>query len=275
MSQLSASVRKSPSLVHGILGVLRYELARTATPFRIILWLALTAFPVLLVGTTLYLVNIRDPENDYVILAGLLYVLLPEVVTVLCMLLWAAPIVNDELESQTWIYIIVRPGGRRSLLLGRYIVAVAWTATCTTCSTVMAITAAHFLGIERAVEAGWVIGVLNILSAVVHGALFLLIGCLFQRRAMVYAFVYAVVVEAAMGWVPAVVNRFTISYRLRSLLLDWLNIDLNQLARAELSFMWEEAAAAHVSILLIAVPVLLLVAIWRVEHTTYRWQSEV
>jgi len=275
MSASASSCQKQPSLVHGVVGVLRYELARTLTPFRAALWLAMAAFPVFLVGTSLYLVDARDPEIDYVVLAGLMYVLLPEVVTVLCMLLWAAPIVNDELESQTWIYAIVRPGARRSLLLGRYVVAVLWTASCTTCSAIVATALAYHFGIERAVEAGIVIVALNLLSAVVHGALFLLVGCLFQRRAMVYAFVYAVAIEAAMGWIPAVVNRFTVSYRLRSLLLDWLNVDLESLVKLDLPFLWEDAAAVHLCVLLVAVPILLVAAIWRVERATYRWQSEV
>ncbi len=40
-----------------------------------------------------------------------MFVLLPQVVTVLGLLLWATPVVHSELEGQTWVYAVVRPGG--------------------------------------------------------------------------------------------------------------------------------------------------------------------
>ncbi|MBX3421466.1 MAG: hypothetical protein KF752_07915 [Pirellulaceae bacterium] len=256
-------------------GVIRYEAARTLTPLRSVLWLSLMLLPVALVAAMLYLVQVRDPEYNHVVLSGLLYVLLSEVVTVLCMLLWAAPIVNEELESQTWIYILVRPGARLSLLLGKYLIAVLWTGTCTSISAVLAVVITTAAGIERSLEVGMAIVAVNWVSAMAHGALFMMIGTLFQRRAMVYAFAYAVAVEAILGWVPAVVNRFTISFRLRSLLIDWLDLDLEALIDDELPFVWEQDAVMHLSVMAVAVAVLLAVAVWRVERSQYRWQSEV
>ncbi len=38
-----------------------------------------------------------------------------------------APLVHAELEGRTWIYLAVRPRGRVSVLLGKYLTAVAWT----------------------------------------------------------------------------------------------------------------------------------------------------
>ena len=42
-----------------------------------------------------------------------MFLLIPQVVTVLGLLLWATPIVHSELEAQTWGYAVVRPGARR------------------------------------------------------------------------------------------------------------------------------------------------------------------
>jgi hypothetical protein len=112
------------------------------------------------------------------------------------------------------------------------------------------------------------------LAAFCYGALFLAIGTFFQRRAMVYAFAYSIGVEALMGWIPAVVNLFTISYRLRSLLFSWVSrqktIDLE-----ELPFQWEDYPSKHLTILALIALGLLALSAWRIERSQYRWQSEV
>lgn len=265
----------SPSLWHAVLGVIRYELSRTLTPVRAVLWLGLMLFPVMLIAATAYLIDERDAEKDYLFLAGLQFVLLPEVVTVLSMILWVAPIVNEELESQSWVYAVVRPSGRQAMLLGKYVVAVLWAGSCTTVAALLSSAIAWLMGIQRAAEAGMIVLGLCWISAVVHGALFLLIGTLFQRRAMVYALIYSVIVEAILGWLPAVINRFTISFRLRSILLDWLKVDLNELIDEEIPFLWEFATTKHLSVLLGAATVMILVAVTQIQRSRHRWQTEV
>lgn len=258
-----------------VLGVTRYELHRSLTPMRGVFWSTLTMFPVMLVATILYLIHERQPGQDHLLLAGLLFLLLPEVITVLCMLLWVAPIVNEELESQTWIYALVRPGGRSAVLLGKYIVAVLWTGTCTTCSTVLCILLAWYAQIEQAMSIAATLIAINWIAAVVYGALFLLLGTMFQRRAMVVSLVYAVFIEAALGWLPAVINRFTVSFRLRSLLIEWLNIDLQELIDEDLPFLFELDATKHLMILATATGILIFVSLSYVKRSHIRWQSEV
>ena len=265
----------TPSLWHAALGVVRYELSRTLTPVRAVLWLGLMLFPVMLIGATAYLIDERDAEKDYLFLAGLQYVLLPEVVTVLSMILWVAPIVNEELESQSWVYAVVRPNGRQAMLLGKYAVAVLWTGSCTTSAAVFSSAVAWQLGIQQAAAAGVAVLALCWISAIVHGALFLLIGTLFQRRAMVYALIYAVLVEAILGWLPAVINRFTFSFRLRSILLDWLNVDLGELINEDVPFLWEAATTKHLLVLFSVATAMLLLALSQIQRSRYRWQTEV
>ena len=45
------------------------------------------------------------------------------------LLVTMCPVVADELERGTWQHVVVRPGGRRSLLLGTFLAAVIWTAS--------------------------------------------------------------------------------------------------------------------------------------------------
>ncbi|MFO7904832.1 MAG: hypothetical protein R6U98_19370, partial [Pirellulaceae bacterium] len=54
--------------------------------------------------------------------------LIPGVITLLGLLLWVTPLVQSELEGRTWGYLAVHPRGRASLLLGKYLTAIVWTA---------------------------------------------------------------------------------------------------------------------------------------------------
>ena len=51
----------------------------------------------------------------------ILFGLIPEVITLFGLLLWVTPVVQAELEGRTWIYLAVRPRGRVSMLLGKYL----------------------------------------------------------------------------------------------------------------------------------------------------------
>jgi ABC-type transport system involved in multi-copper enzyme maturation permease subunit len=275
--QIRGSNRGRPGRWFGIavLGVTWYELRRWLTPMRCLFWATLMMFPVVLIATILYLLDERQPGQDHLYLAGLLFLLLPEVITVLCMLLWVAPIVNEELESQTWIYALVRPGGRGAVLLGKYIVAVLWTGTCTTCSTIICLILAWHEQIQQVTSIAATLIAINWIAAIAYGALFLLLGTLFQRRAMVISLVYAILIEATLGWLPAVINRFTVSFRLRSLLIDWLNVDLEELIDEELPFLVEVNATKHLVILATATGILILISLNYVKRSHIRWQSEV
>lgn len=268
--------RPLPSIGNATLGVIRYELVRSLTWMRALIWIALVFFPVALVTATLQIAQIRDFSDSRTSSAVyfLMFILLPQAVTVLNMLLFAAPIVNAELESQTWIYAIVRPQARKAIMLGKYIVAVLWCGSCTTVSTLIIVAVASFYDIP---DPEYLIGTLLTLcwlAAVCYGALFLAIGTFFQRRAMVYAFAYSIGVEVLMGWIPAVVNLFTISYRLRSLLFSWMSTK-QSISIRQMPFQWEDYPLKHLAILALLVTGLLALSIWRIDRNQYRWQSEV
>lgn len=272
-----AGQRPAPAVLVSTLGVFRYELARTLTVLRSFLWAGLVLFPAVLLFATLFLTNLpKDgPSDDQVnlLVNMLMFVLLPQVITVLCMLLLVVPIINAELEGHTWIYSVVRPGARRSMMLGKYFAAVLWIGTCTTCSTIVCGFVASSFDVPDLFKTCSILILINWIAAIVYGALMMGLGTLFQRRSMVIAFAYAIGVEAVMGWIPAVINRFTISYRLRSLMMEWMDINLNQ-SKTEIDFLWEKAMYTHLSVLAIISVLLVLFAIWRVERGQFRFQSE-
>lgn len=108
-----------------ILAIFQFEFSRTAAIPRLGFGLLLALFPVALVATIQYL---GGPLHFA--LPGLiaLYALIPGLTCVLAVLLWATPIIHSEMEGRTWPYLAVRPCGKSSILLGKYLAAVAWTA---------------------------------------------------------------------------------------------------------------------------------------------------
>ncbi|MCU0711924.1 MAG: hypothetical protein MUC43_07675 [Pirellula sp.] len=263
--------RPKPTLKNGAIGVFRYELMRSLTPLRILLWVGLLLFPVILVSFVQFsLIQGGARGEDFLGLTIVLFILLPEVITMLCMLLWATPIVNAELESQTWVYSVVRPKARWAMITGKYMVAVAWTASCTSLSTSLCVLVISMSGAWKV----WItLSCLCWLSAICYGALFMLIGTLIQRRAMVIAFFYAIFVEFILATIPAVINQFTFSFRLWSILYNSIDIPKDFL---DANFMIQDSSTVgNVAVILAASAFLLSVAIWRIQKSQFRWQSEV
>lgn len=260
-------------LARGILGVARYEAMRSITPIRIALWFVMVLFPTLL----LLVVAFSIPEKmfrspDYQTILSLLYfVLIPEIVTMLGMLLWATPIVNAEMEGQSWVYAVVRPEGRRSMFLGKYVVAVLWTTACGWTAVTLSL---PFVGFQSPLRAWFAMLALCLLSSLAHGALFALIGVLLQRRSMVVAFFYAVVIEGILGWIPAILNKFTIAYRIRSLMASWLDLPLKKSLPTSEWVSKDVPESVHVAVLLGGTVFLLAIALWRVQTAQYLGKSE-
>jgi len=60
-------------------------------------------------------------------LAIVLFALVPEIVCLLGLLLWATPMIHSDVENKTWPYLAVRPAGKTPILFGKYAAAVLWT----------------------------------------------------------------------------------------------------------------------------------------------------
>ena len=69
---------------------------------------------------------------------------------------------------------------------------------------------------------------LILLAAFAYGAIFLLIGVLFHRRAMVFAMVYVIGVEGFVAQLPAVINQVSMRHHLTALAVKWLDFKVLQ-----------------------------------------------
>ena len=149
----------------------------------------------------------------------MIYALVVEAVCMLGLLVTMCPAVADELERGTWIHVAVRPGGRRALLLGTYLAAVAWTSTVAILAAILAVTVAR---VPQPLPLIGILTTLVVLSTLGRAALFALPAVILPKRALVASVAVALVVEYLAGFIPAVVNQATVSLRLRSLLVAWM-----------------------------------------------------
>lgn len=205
--------------LRGIWASFRYECHRSLTLVRVAFWSGLALFP----SVVLFLIRREDPNAlmDTEGFTVFLYFLIVRVLCPLGLLLWASPIIHAELEGKTWYYLAVRPHGKSSVLLGKYLAAVVWAIT----GGWLSIALACALGPpEDASRAVLLLGKLVVLASFAYGAVYALIGVLFLKRAMVVTVGYTLLVEVALTLVPAVVNEVTVAYRLRAILARGLEL---------------------------------------------------
>ena len=224
-----------------ILHVMRFELQRSFAIARVATWVLLWAFPTVLIATAVLTTRVNPP----IVVASLLsFILVPQVSCMLGLLLWATPSIQSELEGKTWIYISLRPHGKLAVLIGKYCLAVLWSGSaCLISSWVIA----WLLGHDQWFQLAVALSGLSMLACMSYGALYSLIGVLVTKRAMIAALAYSLLVEVAISWVPATINQLTVSYRLRSLLSQWMELDRLR-SRTEL-FNGTESTMTNVSIL--------------------------
>jgi len=201
--------------------VFLFEWNRSMTASRVACWSVLVLFPPLIFGILAF--NDLHPPTDQV-WDITLYGMSPGVITMLGLLLWATPSVHTELEGKTWIYLAVRPAGKDAVLIGKYLSAVGWSAVAawlgmTLSVAIISIAAGH----QNPLRLWFVLSVILFLSAMAYGALFSFIGVLFKRRAMVVAVAYSIIFELIVAFLPAIINKFTVQYRLASLMFQWMD----------------------------------------------------
>jgi ABC-type transport system involved in multi-copper enzyme maturation permease subunit len=193
--------------------VFRFEMGRIFTAPRLAISAALAAFPPAL----LFFIQSQGGHLQEPTTAGLaLFILIPEMLCLMSLLLWATPLIHTEVEGKTWAYLAVRPAGKGPILLGKYLAATAWTAILALGSLTLSVA---IIAPEHGSLSTWLtFARLVALACLAYGAIFALLGVLFLRRGMLAAVAYTVVFEIVVAMIPAVLNQFTVQYHLRCLL---------------------------------------------------------
>lgn len=248
-------------MLSAIMQVIGFEVRRTRTRGRIGIWLALAIFPSLLL--TLLRLQVGRPVPDEA-LAMMAFYLVVQIGCMMGLLLWATPVVGSELESQTWIYLALRPHGKTAILMGKYVVAALWTASA---GVVSAVGVAFCSGHPTPWTLATTLLILVLVSSVCYAALYVLIGVVFSARATVVAVIYTLLFEGILSTIPATINKFTVCYRLRSLLSEW--VDLVEVRTTVDELFGHEPAWQHLVCLAIFTLVALCIALVVVRYKEF------
>ncbi len=242
--------------------VFEFECRRALTWRRLLFIAALAMFPVAMVSLVQYQGGHLE-RNDRAEIA--LFILIPEVLCVMGLLLLATPAVHGELEGRTWTFLAARPSGRGSILAGKYLAAVAWTVVCAWSSLAICLGILHRdMPVLHLVAP---LAALVLLACLAYGALFILMSVLFLQKAMVAAVAYTALMEVVVAWLPAMINHFSIQYHLRTLLVKWMSFSTSTHGPLfDRLFLSSSPAWQHVAILLGAAAVLLAAATWILRH---------
>jgi ABC-type transport system involved in multi-copper enzyme maturation permease subunit len=246
--------------------VFLFEWRRALAVSRLAWWAVLVLFPVFIVLMIRLTVHETIPREPW---AVFLFVMVPMVTAMLGTFLWTTPAVSAELERGSWTYVAVRPGGRTALVLGKYLAAVTWVLP----AALVALTASVILGrVGDPWRTWWAIARITCLSVPAYGAVYLVLGTLLTKRSMVVAVAYTLIFEIGVSMVPAVVNKFTVQYRLRALMVDWAGIQISHSDEAFAtlrSLLGEAPAWWHVSVLVVYTAVCLVAALLLVRSREY------
>lgn len=243
------------NLLQKVLATARFDFARSFRPSRLAVLFVLVLFPPVITA-------ISAVEDGMEFAPAILGVTLM-MVGVLALLLWATPIVHQELESKTWAYVSVRPEGKIALLLGKYLMSVLWTVATCTISLFMCVAIIAVSNPNEDVFRIWLVFFsLICMAAMGYGAMFLLFGVMFPRRSMVFAVGYMFFVEGIVATVPALINQLTIRHHLTALAIRWLNFDFASDEFAQQIAGMGEPTWQNITILLISPLILLSVTIY-------------
>lgn len=205
-------------MIHSILAIIEFELFRILTFQRMAVALVMSIFPpamvMILSGTGI----LGFPEFVICILCGM--------ICLLSLLLWATPNVYAELEGKSWTFVTSRPHGRIAILIGKYLIAVGWSFLVAWIGMTLCIVAVETDLLTSKIpkpELWFYLSLLLFLASTVYAAIFSFFGVMVQRRAMVVAVGYFMIVEIGAAIVPAVVGKVAMSYHLLCLLIQWVS----------------------------------------------------
>lgn len=252
--------------MNSLRAVFVYEWKRSLTAGRIAWWFTMAAFPVLI---TVLIRTLGDFEhqNDIAtqksVWSVTLYAMIPGVCVALGVLLTAAPAVASELEQRSWVYLATRPNGIFWLLLGKYLVSITWGTTAAWLGTVFSV---GMCGMDEQLRMLSSLMALSLLSAVSYSAVYMLVGAIFPKRAMVFCMMYTVLVELVFGSIPAVINRMTVQFRLRTLFVNWMPLDEDMKDESVFQYVMADGSSFMQCFWLLTLSVLFLVAAIVVAH---------
>jgi ABC-2 type transport system permease protein len=157
--------------------------------------------------------------------------LIPHALATLTALLYAAGVIQDEVEEQTLTYLLLRPLPRWALYITKLLATMLTTAVLTGVFTTLAFIVIYWNTSElwgdvlpgRALRTAALLALAQAGYCSVFGAI-----SLFTRRSLIAGIVYIIAFESLLANFETVARRLTIMYYFRVLSLRWLDVPLGQ-----------------------------------------------
>lgn len=218
----SFSGRPTLSALATVLGITASRLLRGR---RFWLFLLLFAAPsVLVLATRRYDVNYDAAATEQMAL----FVLFFQAVIPLSALLFAASLVQDDVEEQTLTYFLVRPIPRWMIYAVKALGGALVTSILASLFAALAMASSRLgepgHGLDWLIHRGGIVAALASLAVLVYVAIF---GCLglVTKRALVVGVGYILVFEGIFANIPFLLRYGTIMYHLRVLSIAWLDLN--------------------------------------------------
>jgi ABC-2 type transport system permease protein len=166
----------------------------------------------------------RPPRPDQLEFA-FVFNLIPHALATLTALLYAAGMVQDEVEEQTLTYLLLRPLPRWALYVTKYAATLVVTATLTFTFTTLTLVVIYWntpeLSDGGVLERVLKTAALLALAQVGYCAMFGALG-LYTRRSLIAGLVYIFVFEGLLANFQAMTRQLTVMYYFRVLTVRWL-----------------------------------------------------
>jgi ABC-2 type transport system permease protein len=179
---------------------------------------------------------LRDAPPADTLEFALVFNLLPHGLAPLTALLYAAGMIQDEVEEQTLTYLLLRPLPRWALYVTRML-----STVCTTVILVGVATLALYLAIYWGTPELWSVILLArapraiailALAQLSYCALFGLVG-LVTRRSLIVGLIYIIFIEGALANIDFIARALTVVFYVRILILRWLALSELDVQRFE------------------------------------------
>ncbi|MCH2180532.1 MAG: hypothetical protein MK108_00875 [Mariniblastus sp.] len=257
--------------LHSILATFQFELGNFLSLQRIAVTAILALFPPVMLALIFVGFRFTSETFEYPLIVTVLFV---TIVSLLGMLLWATPNIYSELEGKSWIFVASRPGGRISIVLGKYCSAVLFGFSISLISITGCLVVIQTMSgsLRNPIWVWFSMNLLYLIGCMSYGAIYSLIGTMFYRRAMVVAAAYTILSGMVLANVPAVVSRLTLRYHLQFIGYRWFGEEAGvTLADLMAHYSLAEAPSTgwHLLWLAVAIVTALFLAAWVVISCEY------
>lgn len=261
---------------YGALATCSFELRRSFTLQRTAVSIVLALFPPVMLGLLIFGSEMSGEAQARSIIqdfSKLITVLLVSLVCVLSLLLWATPNVYSELEGKSWSFVASRPGGRISILLGKYLASfIVSFAISMVAISFCVLLVNQRLGIEGPLQLWTALCGVYVFGCSAYAAVFSLIGTFFIKRAMVVAAGYLIGSDIVMASIPgALINKLTIRHHLQEIGINWIGWFVPGSTEEDFRMVFGSGLPVSIHILIVIATTLLALALggWIIVNREY------